>query len=119
LLYMIPALHSLQYLYFVWLLSKNHARAAERPPTFGPPARQRLLLLAAGSLALGFALFHAFPELLDGARFSAHRRTHETLGELGATPYFAAIFVFVNIHHYFMDNVIWRRENPDTQYLRE
>ena len=33
--------------------------------------------------------------------------------------YFAAIFLFVNIHHYFMDHVVWRRENPDTRYLRE
>jgi len=119
LLYMIPALHSLQYLYFVWLLSKNQARAAERPPYFGPPAGQRLLFLAVASLALGWLLFHAAPELLDGARLAAHRRARETLGEVGATPYFAAIFVFVNVHHYFMDNVIWRRENPDTQYLRD
>jgi len=119
LLYMIPALHSVQYLYFVWLLSKNQARAAEQARLFGPPARQRMLLLAAGALALGWLLFHGAPQLLDGARLSAHRRAHETLGELGATPYFAALFVFVNVHHYFMDNVIWRRENPDTQYLRE
>lgn len=119
LLYMIPALHSLQYLYFVWLLSRNRARAAEQPPFFGPSARQRLVLLAAASLALGWLLFHGGPELLDGARLSAHRRSHETLGELGATPYFAALFVFVNVHHYFMDNVIWRRENPDTRYLRD
>jgi len=119
LLYMIPALHSVQYLYFVWLLGKNQARAAELPPFFGPPARQRLLLLAASALLLGWLLFHAGPELLDGARLGAHRRAHESLGELGATPYFAAIFVFVNVHHYFMDNVIWRRENPDTRYLRD
>jgi len=24
----------------------------------------------------------------------------------------------VNIHHYFMDHVIWRRDNPDTRFLR-
>jgi hypothetical protein len=24
----------------------------------------------------------------------------------------------VNIHHYFMDTVLWRRENPLTRYLR-
>ncbi len=118
-LYVIPALHSVQYLYFVWLLSKNQARAAEQPPFFGPPARQRMLLLAGSALVLGWLLFHAGPELLDGARLSAHRRAHETLGELGATPYFAAFFVFVNVHHYFMDNVIWRRENPDTRHLRD
>lgn len=119
LLYMIPALHSLQYLYFVWLLSKNQARAAEQPPFFGPPAPRRLLFLAASSLVLGWLLFHAGPELFDGARRAAQRRTHEPLGELGATPYFAAIFVFVNVHHYFMDNVIWRRENPEMRHLRD
>ena len=119
LVYMIPALHSMQYLYFVWLLSKNQARAAEQPPFFGPPAGQRLLLLAASALVLGWLLFHAGPELLDGARLLARRRARETLGALGATPYFAAFFVFVNVHHYFMDSVIWRRENPDTRYLRD
>jgi hypothetical protein len=116
--YVVPALHSLQYLYFVWLLTKNQAKAAERPPFFGPPASHRLLFLAAASVGLGWLLFHGSPDLLDAARLSAHRSTHERLGELGPTPYFAAFFAFVNIHHYFMDNVIWRRENPDTQYLR-
>jgi hypothetical protein len=117
--YVIPALHSLQYLYFVWLLSRNQARAAAQPPFFGPSVRQRLLLLAGGSIALGWLLFHGCPDLLDSVRLTAHRRAHERLGELGATPYFAGFFAFVNIHHYFMDNVLWRRENPDTRYLSE
>jgi hypothetical protein len=30
----------------------------------------------------------------------------------------AASYVVVNIHHYFMDSVIWRRENPDMRYLQ-
>jgi len=116
--YVIPALHSVQYLYFVWLLTRNQARAAESPPFFGPPASQRLIFLAASAVALGWLLFHGSPDLLDAARLSAHRRAHERLGELGPTPYFAAFFAFVNIHHYVMDNVIWRRENPDTKYLQ-
>jgi hypothetical protein len=116
--YVVPTLHSLQYLYFVWLLTRNQAKAAECPPFFGPPARHRLMFLAAASVALGWLLFHGSPDLLDAARISAHRHTHERLGDLGPTPYFAAFFAFVNIHHYFMDNVIWRRENPDTRHLR-
>ena len=119
LVYVIPALHSLQYLYFVWLLTRNQAKAAEAPPFFGPATRQRLAFLAVSSVALGWLLFHGVPELLDGARLSAHRRSHLALGDLGKTPYFAALFAFVNIHHYFMDNVIWRRENPDTRYLSD
>jgi hypothetical protein len=120
LVYVIPALHSIQYLYFVWLLSHNSAQAAvAKRHFFGPSARQRLLLLALSSIALGWLLLHGLPDLIDSARLSQHKRSHEHLGALGLTPYFAACFAFVNIHHYFMDNVIWRRENPDTRYLHD
>jgi hypothetical protein len=107
--YVIPALHSLQYLYFVWLLKRNEARAEEGPPDFGRPVAVRLGLTALSALALGFVLFHGAPELLDA-------RVGE--GVLGPTPYFACLFAFVNIHHYFMDHVIWRRENPELRHLR-
>jgi hypothetical protein len=112
LVYVIPALHSVQYLYFVWLLRRNQASAAE--VEFGPPVRERLLLLAVGALALGALQFHLLPDLLDSARLLIPK--HAPL-DLGATPWFAALFAFVNIHHYLMDAVIWRRENPETSYL--
>jgi len=117
--YVIPALHSIQYLYFVWLLTHNEAKARERPPFFGPAASGRVLFRYLAAVGLGWLLFHGSPDLLDGVRLSQHRQLHERLGALGATPYFAACFAFLNIHHYFMDNVIWRRENPETRYLNE
>ena len=110
-LYLIPALHSIQYGYVVWLLRRNQARAAEGPPRFGKPAAVRLTVLAGSAVALGWALFRGVPSLLDGSRV-----LRSTTG-LGETPYLAVIFVFVNIHHYFMDTVLWRRENPETRYL--
>lgn len=115
-MYVIPALHSLQYLYFVWLLRRNEARASEGPPHFGKPVRQRLLTLAVGATALAWLLFRGLPGLLDGAQRPA---PGAPLSELGPTPYLAAFFVVVNVHHYFMDYVIWRRENPDTRFLRD
>lgn len=115
--YLIPALHSVQYLYFVSLLRGNEAREKEGPPHFGRPARERLALLALSSIALGWALFHGIPGLLDGLRAARTPRSILLLGDLGATPYLAAIFASVNIHHYAMDSVIWRRENPDTRFL--
>ncbi|MES1178770.1 MAG: hypothetical protein ABUL62_30890 [Myxococcales bacterium] len=118
LVYVIPALHSVQYLYFVWLLAHNQAKAKEAPPYFGPSARQRTLFLALSSVALGWLLFHLAPDFLDAARLSQHRHAHVRLGDLGATPFFAGFFAFVNIHHYFMDSVLWRHENPDTRYLQ-
>jgi hypothetical protein len=108
--YVIPALHSVQYLYMVWLLKRNEARERQNAPWFEPAAAVRLSTLAASAIGLGILIFHAGPTLLDDTRRHA--------GPLGATPYFAAIYAFVNIHHYFMDTVIWRRDNPLTRYLR-
>ncbi|MGO8997296.1 MAG: hypothetical protein ACLQVI_28610 [Polyangiaceae bacterium] len=112
--YAIPALHSVQYLYFVWLLKGNEAREREGPPWFEPSARVRVGILAASALGLGWVLFHIAPAALDGALVS---RREAATSALGPTPYFAALFSFVNIHHYFMDSVLWRRDNPETQYL--
>lgn len=116
--YVIPALHSIQYLYMVWLLKRNEAREAEGPPHFGRPTALRLGILAASAIGLGWVLFRGAPAFLDGTLVPSLGAEEATAG-LGETPYFAALYVFVNIHHYFMDYVIWRRENPDTRYLRE
>ncbi len=114
--YAIPALHSVQYLYFVCLLRGNEAKEREGPPWFEPPRGVRLGMLAVSALGLGWIIFHGAPAFLDGALVS---RKDATTSDLGPTPYFAAIFTFINIHHYFMDYVIWRRDNPATRYLRE
>jgi hypothetical protein len=115
--YLIPALHSVQYLYFVWLMKRNEARESEGPPTFGRPVAVQLGFLAVSAVGLGWLLFQGAPGYLDGIFVRPPGRDGVT-DALGATPFFAAFFVVVNIHHYFMDNAIWRRENPETRYLR-
>ena len=114
-MYLIPALHSVQYLYFVWLLKRSQANAHEGPPSFGRPVAVVLGTWAASACALGLLLFHLLPSALDSA-FVDTRAAR--FSDLGPTPYFAALFAIVNLHHYFMDFVIWRRENPETKYLR-
>ncbi len=116
--YVIPALHSVQYLYFVWLMKRNEARAEEGPPSFGRPVAVRVGLLALSALGLGIFLFHLAPTFLDTAFGPRPVRGRPFTDPLGETPFFAALYVFVNIHHYFMDHVIWRRENPDTRWLQ-
>lgn len=119
--YVIPGLHSVQYLYFVWLLRKNETladvatRLQSDDRAFTPHRLGlRLFTLAASALALGWLAFRGGPEFLDGHLvLSDPDRT----GGLGATPYLAALGTFVNIHHYFMDNVIWRRDNAETRLL--
>ncbi len=117
--YVIPGLHSIQYLYFVWLLRKNEALAEAAGVTeevsFAPRrVGLRVLTLAASALALGWLAFRGGPQFLDGHLVLSDP---DARGGLGATPYLAAIGTFVNIHHYFMDNVIWRRDNAETRLL--
>jgi hypothetical protein len=112
--YVIPALHSVQYLYMVQLLKRTEAREREGPPWFEMDARSRVTGLAVAALALGWVLFHGAPTVLDGI-FAGPKRTASALGP---TPVFAALYAFVNIHHYLMDAVLWRRDNPETRYLR-
>jgi uncharacterized membrane protein YhaH (DUF805 family) len=110
--YVIPALHALQYFFFVGLLRHNEAKAEEGPPTFGRPVGARLAALALGALALGWALFRGGPALLDGELVA-----REGWGALGPSPFFAAFYVVVNLHHFAMDAVIWRREHAPTRHL--
>jgi hypothetical protein len=109
--YLIPALHCIQYLYFVWLLKGNEALERER--LFEPSLAARLGMLALSAVGLGFVLFHGLPSLLD---HSLVTREVARSG-LGLTPYFCALYTFVNIHHFLMDAVLWRRDNPLTRYL--
>ncbi len=114
--YVIPALHSLQYLYFVGLLTRNQAREAAGPPSFKGNPRLRLALLGASAVGLGWLSLRGAPAFLDGALVLGEQ-AGRALPALGPTPYLAAFVVFVNIHHYFMDYVIWRRDHPDMRYL--
>lgn len=111
--YVIPALHCVQYLYFVWLLKGNEALERERAPFFEPPVRVRLGMLALTAVGLGWLLFHGLPSLLDDMLVSREMAQ----SGLGTTPYFSALYAFVNIHHFLMDAVLWRRDNPLTRYL--
>ena len=113
--YMIPALHSVQYLYFVWLLKRNEARAEQGPPLFKRSVPTRLGILAASAVGLAWLLFHGAPETLD----ELSQAGAAGQDDLGSTPFVAAFVTIVNLHHYFMDNVIWRRENPETRFLRD
>lgn len=99
----IPVFHSLQYLIVVWRYELNRAKSLgdeePRRRTFG-------VVVLAG--LMGYLGFWAIPGFLDDA-----------LGfdrvALGLTPFMFVAWIFINVHHYFVDNVIWRSENPDTK----
>lgn len=109
-LFVIPAFHSLQYLYVVSIFEGNRARHIANAKSGGLKIspRLRVALFAAAALALGALMFDFGPHwsaaffLLDGNI---------------STSYFL-FWVFVNVHHYFIDSVLWRKENPEAvKYL--
>jgi hypothetical protein len=98
----VPALHSIQYLAVVYRFQSNVARTAE-------PVRPGRALVRFGitGVLLGALLFWALPVALS-ARFAYRPEL------FGATLFVFVGWISVNVHHYFMDSVMWRRGNPET-----
>jgi hypothetical protein len=118
LLFLVPAFHSLQYLIVVWRFQLNceSGRPDDREKMgSGAPARfmpstplLRFAAFVALGIVLGYVGFWAAPEML-GSLMPYDRDI------FGAAMYFFVFWIFINVHHYFLDNVMWRRENPDTK----
>ena len=56
------------------------------------------------SLLAGSVFFDFLPKFLDKLEFVPKNI-------MGTTPFLAAFLLFINIHHYFIDNTIWRSTN--------
>ncbi len=115
--YMIPFFHSLQYLIFVIALKKNQwgqCQAVESEHENRKWWLKRATMYFGAALLLGVLSFLWLPEFLD----SIYREWSPTKSEiLGGTIFMASFHLFINIHHYFIDNVIWKRGNPQMKYL--
>jgi hypothetical protein len=57
---------------------------------------------------LGFSGFFLIPGILHGVLPSDEQR-------FGPLLFLVIFWIFINIHHYFIDSVIWKRENPDAR----
>ncbi|TIV63175.1 MAG: hypothetical protein E5V89_31900, partial [Mesorhizobium sp.] len=119
-LLVVPALHSLQYLAVVWRYQTNVERdgqGAGKDPQpkilsfLGPLYRLRVLGFIVGGGALGYLGFWLIPFVLT-ALIPYDRQV------LGSSLFFFIVLIFINVHHYFLDNVMWRRGNPEvSKYL--
>ncbi|HEX5282436.1 MAG TPA: hypothetical protein VFW28_20330 [Micropepsaceae bacterium] len=110
----VPTFHSLQYLAVVWRYQLN---AAERGAAAAAPALFSRLLPANWS---SFAFFTGVGVLLGYLGFQGVPRSIDALLPydkhlLGPSLFLFSFYIFINIHHYFLDNVMWRRGNPDVQ----
>jgi hypothetical protein len=100
----IPLFHSLQYLAVVWRFETNRSRSIES--TIRPGIR--FWLFIAIGIGLGYLGFWMVPNLLNA--YVPYSK------ELFGPSLFLFIFwIFINVHHYFLDAVMWRRGNPDVQ----
>ena len=115
-LFLVPVFHSLQYLIVVWRYQYNkihRSAATNQSLEIGHADSSSINLwkfvrFVSVGIALGYLGFWAAPELLDST--IPYDQT-----VFGGTIFMFIFWIFINIHHYFIDNVIWRRENPDTR----
>ncbi|MGB0806102.1 MAG: hypothetical protein ACPGRC_05380 [Salibacteraceae bacterium] len=97
----IPFFHSIQYFTFVVALKKREGDEHSKARQGGIKLAATYIIIAIISGAL---LFELIPRILD----VTVTYNHDLFGE----GLFLFLFsVFINIHHYFIDNVIWRRNN--------
>ena len=117
-LLVVPALHSLQYLVVVWRYQLNYEKGRESPTTqplllwleriFGSRYVVSMALFVIAGCLLGYLGFWGMPMMLD-------RVIPYDKGVFGGTMFLFVFWICINVHHYFLDNVMWRRENPDTK----
>ena len=116
LLFVIPFFHSLQYMAVVWRYQLNvEGERLHRAPT---PARTQRWRMWLRSAPAGLARFAVVGGVLGFAGFWAAPVVLDTLIGYDRAVFGATLFLFIgwtciNIHHYFIDNVMWRRENPE------
>jgi hypothetical protein len=101
-MYVVPFFHSLQYLPFVYKIERGRDR--DIAPT---RHERRGTLMMIGLVVAGFAFFELVPNTADALLY-----TKETMS---LWYFFIAAQVFINVHHYFIDNVLWRFKNPEVK----
>lgn len=100
----VPAFHSLQYLSVAWRYRANLALEKKQSVLFS------MARFVALGMLLGVSGFWWGPKFLD-----AH--VPYDSGLFGVALFLFIGWISINIHHYFIDNVIWRRDNPDVRRL--
>lgn len=102
----VPAFHSLQYLLIVGRYEVNRNRAlADGAVT--RTVKGSMLRFALTTVILGLTGFWFVPATLDYV-------VNYDRAVLGGTVFLFMFWIVINVHHYLLDNVIWRRENPET-----
>ena len=95
-----PLFHSLQYLAFVCKVEDSRLKQTRH-------RELRATATIVGLVLAGWLAFEFVPNTIDNAfgTFNAWKMFF----------FFTAAMLFINIHHYFIDNVIWRMRDPEVR----
>lgn len=106
-----PMFHSLQYLLFVWAYKRGEADIHRAGHLWTrEEAKKHMKRFAAIACLGGALLFYMIPHALEKWLAGSFNML--------LLPITFSFTIFLNIHHYFIDNVIWKKENPMVgQYL--
>ena len=102
--YILAFFHSLQYFPFVAKVEQTRYKKDNRPK-----ANIRLLIFFGIMMLLGFLSFDYVPNSFDQMMNSRN--------VFNASFFMIAFIIFINIHHYFIDNVLWRFKNKEVRQL--
>ncbi len=98
-----PLFHSLQYLAFVYKMEDTRLKKV-------PNREVQATIVIVGVVLAGWLFFEFLPNSFDNL-----------LGTYNSWQmffFFTAAMLFINIHHYFIDNVLWRFRDPEVrEYL--
>jgi len=114
----VPTFHSLQYLAVVWRYEINATRVQEaagkrswldRAARVIPSRTWRNVgAFVLFGVLLGYLGFNGLPNALD--KWLPYDKA-----VFGPAMFLFMFYIFINVHHYFLDNVMWRRGNPDVR----
>jgi len=98
-----PLFHSLQYLAFVYKMEDSRLKRVQHREVHATA-------VIVGVVLAGWLFFEFLPNTVDNL-----------LGTYNSWQmffFFTAAMLFINIHHYFIDNVLWRFRDPEVrEYL--
>ena len=113
----VPALHSAQYLLFVWKMVYERTKEEALGQTGGGDVKLRssdvftkMLPFLGIGFGAGLVFFSWLPSMLD-------KTISYDTSIFGPNLFIFMFLIFLNIHHYFIDFSIWRKENPDMRHL--
>jgi hypothetical protein len=97
---LVPLFHSLQYLPFVYKMEDARLRGRKHREVWATA-------IVSGAVLSGWLAFEFVPNAVD-----SYLATWNTWGMFF---FFTAASLFINIHHYFIDSVVWRFKDPEVR----